>query len=93
MLVGTPAETAHFGIVFLSADISSSLFKRLDRFEKTAPMLLHINVGVIIDVFSIIDRGLPNFSDCRIDLRDGDVFVCVNLGIARLMLQEPTGCT
>jgi len=82
-------QSLHLRIVLLAIHIRMSFLQRLDRFQQSAAVLLHINVRMIVDVLAIIDGGALHLADCRIDLADANVLAGIHLGITGLVIEEP----
>ena len=48
-------KTSHFRIVFLMINVVMSFFQGFDCFQQSASMLMNVNLGMVVQVFSIIN--------------------------------------
>lgn len=71
-------------------DVGMRLLQCLDRPQQAAALLFHVNVQMVVDVVSVIDRRTLDLVNRRVNLLNGDVLAGINLPVPRLVIQEPT---
>ena len=89
---GSIAQPACRRVVFLMRYIAMYLTQQLERFVQVPGLIgRNIDIGMIVDVFAVVDRRALDLTDRRVDLGDGHVFVGADRSITGAVLQHPAG--
>jgi hypothetical protein len=73
MIQGLSSQAADFGIILLPAYVVVGALNGLYGSQQATAMFFNVDIGVVIQVLAVVDRGFLDFPDSRFDLRDRGV--------------------